>query len=205
MNFVRGTLPDVNTKTARLPRPEVVRIGPGAVGKLTQDGIGHEAVTWTPDGKSIIFRGMTSGHAARLYVQNVSGGAPRPITPEGVSATPFCSPDGRWVWIRAPDRTSTLYSLNGGAQIKLTAMTAEDWALGWSPDGKSLRYFRRNANPVQIFTLDVATGGSQLWKEIALPEAVFGALSFRMSADGRTYAYSVVSNAADIYIAENVK
>ncbi len=84
-------------------------------------------------------------------------------------------------------------------------MQPEEVVIGWSPDSKSLRYYRRSANPAPIYTLDIATGRSKLWKEIALPEGNFGALGMRVSADGRTYGYSVVTNAADLYILDGVK
>ena len=40
---------------------------------------------WFPDGKRILFAGFEEGKGQRMYVQDLSGGAPRPITPEGVA------------------------------------------------------------------------------------------------------------------------
>jgi Tol biopolymer transport system component len=180
-------------------------IGPGDARQLTHDDLDHEFTSWVPDGKSIAFRASVAGRPPRLYVQSVAGGAPRPISPEGVSGYLICSPDGRWVHGRGPDRAPTLYRTDGGAEIKLPAMVPEAVVIGWSPDGKSLRYYLRSANPAPVYTLEVATGRSRLWKEIALPEGSFGALNMRTSADGKTYAYSVVTNAADLYLLEGVK
>ena len=38
-----------------------------------------------PDSKRGLFSGHEPGHASRVYVKNLDGGQPRPITPEGFS------------------------------------------------------------------------------------------------------------------------
>ena len=50
-------------------------------------------IHWMPDGKQIVFSGIAAGQAARCFIQNIDGGKPRPITPEGVSMCGV-SPDG---------------------------------------------------------------------------------------------------------------
>jgi len=165
----------------------------------------HEAAAWMPDVRAIIFRGSGSGRPARLYIQSVAGGAPRPVSAEGVSGPLLCSPDGRWVFSLGPDKIGRLYSTDSSAEIKLTGITSNDVAVGWSGDSKSLWYFRRNVNPAPVFALDLATGQSRLLRTIALPNATFGLFALRLSSDGRTYAYSVLTNSADLFFLDGVK
>src|SRR5580698_4085669 len=51
---------------------------------------------WMPDGKQIVFSANRPGHAVQCFAQDVDGGKPRPLTPEGVI---FCkiSPDGKLI------------------------------------------------------------------------------------------------------------
>ena len=68
-----------------------------------------QRASWFPDGKRIL-GGNERGHAARLYVQELAGGPPRPITPEGVAGvqpTEFISrwtPDGGGLYVYDPVR-----------------------------------------------------------------------------------------------------
>ena len=40
-------------------------------------------VGWLPDGRHIAFIGAEKGQDGRCYVQDIDGGLPRPITPQG--------------------------------------------------------------------------------------------------------------------------
>ena len=49
---------------------------------------------WLPGGERLVLAANEPGRAARLYVQPVAGGAPRPFTPEGVGPDWAVEPDG---------------------------------------------------------------------------------------------------------------
>ena len=50
---------------------------------------------WFPDGKRILFAGLEEGKGQRMYVQDLSGRPPRPITAEGVTERAnTLTPDG---------------------------------------------------------------------------------------------------------------
>ena len=72
---------------------------------------------WLPGGEALVLAANEPGRAARLYVQPVSGGAPRPFTPEGVGPDWAVSPDGRAVVATGPDRRLLAYGVGaqGGA------------------------------------------------------------------------------------------
>src|SRR5262249_22066158 len=99
----RRVSPDRRSALARVPstnQPVVYPIGPGNSFKLARGPIEHYRTTggarafWTPDGKSVLFCGSEKGRALRCYMQAIAGGAPAPITPEGVAQI-FPAPDGR--------------------------------------------------------------------------------------------------------------
>ena len=65
---------------------------------------------WFPDGKRFVFSGNEPGRGVRLYVQDVSAGKPKAISPEGVDATAFAvSPDGQTVLGIGPDQKGYFY------------------------------------------------------------------------------------------------
>ncbi len=81
--------------------PEQLRLLPTGAGEtqpLTNDSINHQWARWFPDGKRFVFSGNEPGSGVRLYAQDVSGGKPKAISPEGVDAVAFAvSPDGQSV------------------------------------------------------------------------------------------------------------
>ena len=103
--FPMGLSPDGKWALAIVPTPPQLVIyptGPGEIRRLPRGDLEtyHSAV-WFPDGKSVLISGHEAGKASRCYVQDVSGGLPRPVTPEA-TANGAVSPDGRESCIRNP-------------------------------------------------------------------------------------------------------
>ena len=69
---------------------------------------------WSPDGRRIYFAGREASDVRRTYVQDVDGGEPRPVTPDGFVGL-LLSPDGRTM--AAVDRYGEYYlcPVDGGA------------------------------------------------------------------------------------------
>ena len=61
---------------------------------ITSDSLSHGWAGWFPDGKKLVFVGAEPGHANRSWRQDLDGGKPVAITPEGVTGIRI-SPDGR--------------------------------------------------------------------------------------------------------------
>jgi hypothetical protein len=94
--------------------------GAGTMRRIDRGGIQQyeEGIHWLPDGKQILFAGNQAGHAARCFIQNIDGGMPHAVTPEGIG---YCqiSPDGKLV--AASDMklgAVQLYPVEGGAPMK---------------------------------------------------------------------------------------
>jgi Tol biopolymer transport system component len=83
-----------------LDPPQIVLLPIGAGEAKTLERFGIEqygyGASWLPNGKSIVFIGKEKGHALRTYVQDLAGGPPRPITPEGITGH-LVSPDSQYV------------------------------------------------------------------------------------------------------------
>jgi len=64
---------------------------------------------WFPDGKRVLFSATEAGRSARLFVQDLEGGVPKSISPEGTNAVGFAlSPDGQVVAAVGPGRQRLL-------------------------------------------------------------------------------------------------
>src|SRR3989454_1180814 len=89
-------------------------IGPGEPRTLERGTIeSYATVQWFADQKRALVCGNEPGHATRCYVQEIAGGPPRKVTPEGTSDG-LPSPDGRFVLVQNSAGEHMLYPLEGG-------------------------------------------------------------------------------------------
>ncbi len=110
---------------------------------LTNDAINHFEARWFPDGKRILFAGNEPGHGVRLYVQDLAGGKPEAITPEGIVTLSYpASLDGKLVAAIGPDQRGYLYPIAGGEPRPIPGFAAADRPINWSADGRSLYIYR---------------------------------------------------------------
>jgi dipeptidyl aminopeptidase/acylaminoacyl peptidase len=96
--------PDQKWVIAQIPgSPAQFRLLPTKAGEaqpLTHDSINHNSARWLPDGKKFVFSGNEPGRGGRLCVQDVTGGQPLPVAPEGGTEPPSrFRPTARW-WRR---------------------------------------------------------------------------------------------------------
>jgi Tol biopolymer transport system component/predicted Ser/Thr protein kinase len=175
---------------------------------LTHDQINHVWARWLPDGKRIVFSGNEADKGVRLYVQDVDGGAPRPISPEGVSATAFeISPDGTTVAALGPDQKAYLYPLAAGEPRQIPGVATGEEPVEWDATGRALYIYRPGEMPTKVYRLDLATGERTLWRQLmpSDPAGVERISPIRMAADGKTYVYGYHRTLADLYLVEGLR
>jgi Tol biopolymer transport system component len=184
-------------------------MGPGQPKSLRHKGImSIGSGGFLPDGKRVVFLGRAGPGALRVYVQNLEGGEPRAVSPEGMSPGYVAvSPDGRFIAARGADSKIAIYPVDGGAARPLAgAETGEDPIL-WSTDGGSLYAYRRREAPAQVFKLDIATGRRELWKTIA-PADRSGLVSINnivMTPDARSQAYAYERILTSLEVVEGLR
>jgi len=191
--------------------PEQLRLLPTGAGEtqpLTSDTINHQWARWFPDGKRLAFSGNEPDHGVRLYVQDVSAGKPKAISPEGVDATAFAvSPDGQMVVGIGPDQKGYLYPAAGGDPRIVNGMDAGDIPINWNQDSRSIYFYRTGEVPAKVYQLDLATGKKTLWKQI-VPVDSTGVSTIgpiMVTPDGKTYVYGFHRTLADLYLVEGLK
>jgi Tol biopolymer transport system component/predicted Ser/Thr protein kinase len=202
--------PDGNWVIERDPTPNAnaLRLLPTGPGEMHQVSAGGEVrlqrAAFFPDGKKVVVFGFEPGHASRLYVQNLSGGPLRSISPEGitVSFANTISPNGGWVAALSPDRRLTLYSTTGSAPRPVSTALAGELPIGWTPDSLSLYVYDPTGLPAQIYRVNTSSGKRDHMFSFmpADPAGVIGVNTARVTPDARSYAYSYLRELSDLYV-----
>ncbi len=172
---------------------------------ISAAGMHYERVEWFPDGQHLLFTGNEPGKRSRTFMQDIAGGKPVPVTPEGRTATRV-SPDQKNVTAVA-DGKLMLLPIAGGDANTIGALEPGESVIRWSGDGRYL-YLRELVDPsfLKISRIDVATGRKELWKELKTPDPVGVQISqVVLTPDGASYAYSFQRDITTLYLADGLK
>ena len=191
-----------------VPSPiQLIPTGAGSPKPFPEDALHHEYGKFFPDGRRILFNGSEPRRPQRTFVQDLEGGAARPVTPEGITAL-LPSADGTSVVVPAADGRLKLVALEGGATTPIAGTEPGDVPLAWAEDLRSL--FVRDASwdsPARVFRVDGASGRRDVWKELTPGNST--GLTFiqpsAISADGKTIVFHTRTSLSTLYVAEGMK
>lgn len=163
----------------------------------------HSWASWLPDGRTVVLSGSDAEHGARLYLQDVAGGDPRPLTAEGVRLIPYApravSPDGRWVTAIGPDQKVALYPVAGGEPRAIPGLRDDQVPLGWTDSPGALFVRARSEERIcPVYRLDLSTGTSKLWKELG-PRDPTGAPAVTLRRSRPTAGPTPIATAASTW------
>jgi hypothetical protein len=196
------------TIAADRDRMVVLPTGPGQSRVVPTSGLTLQGVNWFPDGKRLLVAANEANHAVRLYVVDLAGGTPRPITAEGVSALEVAiSPDGQWAAARIADQAWSLYPVNGGATRIVPGIQPSERISRWTADGTGLFVYDPAHLPVTVYRVDLASGRRTLLNEIVAAGAspLFGINYLRLTADTSGYAYSHLHQNSELYLVSGLR
>jgi serine/threonine protein kinase/Tol biopolymer transport system component len=194
-----------------LRSPEQLIILPTKAGEpkqLASNGIIHYQARWFADGKRILFAGNEPGHSVRLYVQDITGGKPQAITPEGVATLAYPpSPDGKVVAAIGPGQKGYLYPIAGGEPRVIPGLSADDTPICWDTEGRALYVYQRGSVPAEVYRLDVEAGKKQLWKKLVPLDAAGVNIIWPiwLTPDGKSYVYGFRRYLSDLYLVDGLK
>src|SRR5262245_46766956 len=197
--------------TVKLPDRRPVTLLPTGAGEARTVDIGNltcQWANWFPDGRRILMAANEPGHGPRLFVQEIVGGKPQPITPERVGlAAQAISPDGHSIVARGPDGKLAVYPAEAGEPRVIPGLEQGDQPVGWTSDSRSIFVMRLSGVPGVVHVVDIATGKRTPWKEFLPPdptgvEQVGPAV---ITPDEKTYVYSYRRVLGDLYLATGMR
>jgi Tol biopolymer transport system component len=164
----------------------------------------YYAAFWMPDGKSVVFAGSEPGHAQRSYLQDLKGGLPRPITPEGIAGSRV-SPDGRLVAAVSGDQRLFICPTGGDSSQFVTQLLPAEDVLQWAADGRAV-YVGAIGTMTRVDRVDLATGRRTLWRTFGVPDSAGADIFYViLTPNGQGYAYSYMRELEDLYLVDGLK
>jgi Tol biopolymer transport system component len=164
-----------------------------------------------PDGKAIYFAG-DDGKGWRMYIQDIASGTARSITPlisvkRNHHESHIVSPDGKLMFARDVNGQGLIFQIAGGEPQTIPGWSPEDIWITWSADGHSAYLYHDEKTSALVYRLDLVTGKRELVTTLAPGDSagVTSVLNVRMTADGKTYAYSFLREMSDLFLVEGAR
>jgi eukaryotic-like serine/threonine-protein kinase len=180
--------------------------GAGEEKLLHTGNIQPETAEWFSDGQRLLFTGNEASQPPRTYIYDVANGQIKPVTPLGVRASAV-APNGQSAIVIRGGKAS-LVSLSGGGETPLGTVGPDISVIRWSGDGAHVFLQRTDAEHrgASILRMDARSGHIDSWRDLKLPDRTaffFG--SARLSADGKSYAFTYQRDLATLYLVNGIK
>jgi hypothetical protein len=189
-------------------------IGPGQSKTVRLDGFEWADFPFLlPDGLTLVFNGNEPSRGKRIWVTDLTGSKPTPISPEGVDVlSPLpVTPDGRLVLGvslgAVAGRRVLAYQVQGGAPLAFPGLLDGEEIAGWGADRESYFAYRPNTLPLTFHRVDRRTGQRQKVREITPQDHAGRVLVFYgfTTPDGRDCAYTMNRWLSELHLIDGVR
>ncbi len=163
----------------------------------------YASAQWFRDGRRVLISGDEAGRDTRFYVQDINGGAPRAVTPEGTRDGRL-SPDGKLILAHGPGGKYSVYPIDGGEPRSVPWLTDADVVIQWGADSRFVLAYHGSAIPCRVERVNLETGRRELFAEMAPPNQT-GLLSVRptfITDDQQSYAYTTYRQVSTMFVTE---
>ncbi len=174
---------------------------------LTNDPNGdYYSPVWSPDGKKIAYvSNPAKSNTYNIYVMNIDGTDPKPLTNSDVNVYPSWSPNGEQIaFLSTQNNVANIYLIdaNGTHVVQVTHNSDQNAVRNfpeWSPDGKRILFAGSENDNTDVFVIN-ADGSNQ----IALTQSPEDEAFPHWSPDGSSILFQVNSRTqngkAEIYL-----
>jgi hypothetical protein len=199
--------PDDKLVTAILPTdPTKVLLLPTGIGEtktVTAANFRYRDAVWASDGRRLVVRASESDRPPRFWVQDMLGGSPHAVTPEGISGVFVTVNHSDYICVRDTGAVR-LYSIDGGPAKPLIGVMDADQVIGGSEEAEVI-YLSPDASaiPLQTMKVNVATGRRQHFVTVSPVDAA-GIVRLgrpRFSRDAKRYVYNQYRELSVLYLA----
>ena len=183
--------------------------GAGQPRVIDVTGVDHVHTGWArflPDGQRLAVNGDSSGHGVRCYTVDISNGAAKPVTPEGVLCGPS-SPDSLSMIGTSADRSIAIYSIEGGPTRTIPNFDNTFVAVQWADDGAALYCYHSGEFPSNVYRVDLATGRSTIIQQLkpGVSAGVVLLAPIVVSRDGKRFAYAYSQMLSALYLISGLR
>jgi Tol biopolymer transport system component len=186
----------------------ILPIGAGQPTLVPTGEVTVTAARWLPDGKRVLVIGTEPSARTRAYVLDLSGGPPRPVTPQGIaiiSELIALSRDGTRLAAQSPESAFMIYSISGEAAVPVSGLQRGEFPIGWTPGDQALVVRDQQARR-RLMAVDPKTGQRTLFRESAQADpSVIGPGNPVWTRDGRTFAAMFTRLTMSVYLVEGLK
>ena len=201
-----GFSPDERWVTAGLLAAGRCLVHPTGAGATVTIPLGPMERCWSavffPDGRSLVLEGNERGKRPRAYRVSFPDGTPEPLLPEGQTPV-LLSPSGRQLLARASGKW-LLKVVDGGDATPLTILRAEDRAVAWSTDERSIIVQTGDGIPVELLSVDLSNGRRTKVGAVAPGDraGLMGLGVHEYRDGGRQYVYSYERRMSVLFLVE---
>jgi len=182
---------------------KLVPIGPGGSRTIAVPGldIQNGPAHFLGDGKRIALNASEPGHAVRVYLVDLEGGKPIPITPEGITGS-LVSRDGQYIFRVNDAGEVAVYATAGGAPRIIPNLEPTFTPVLWSDDNSSVYGYLAGQVPANVYKVNLATGKKTLIQELQPPTnaGVANIAPVVVSRDASRFAYSYYQVSSVLYL-----
>jgi Tol biopolymer transport system component len=204
--------PDNKWATSILPadlsKVQLLPTGVGSARSVTAPNFQYRNASWTSDGFELVVVASQTGRSPRHWVQDLNGGSPRAITPEGVIGRLITIQHTDYVSAQDANGTSLLYPIHGGSPQHMNGVTPSDEVIGGLSDSESVLVFRGPSEiPRQIEKVNIVTGRREAFLNL-LPSGPIGITDVglpRFSIDSKHYVYNQTRALSVLYVVRGLK
>jgi Tol biopolymer transport system component len=163
---------------------------------------------WSPDGKQILANLEKKDGQNQIVLVSAADGSVRVLKTmeQGWPDHMNFSPDGRYIVYDfpqkgdSPERDISLLSTEGSREIPLVEHPADDYALGWAPDGKNILFASDRRNSLDVWFIQFSDGKVQGTPELI--KSNIGIVNPMGFTQNGFFYYGIADRAYDIYFAE---
>jgi eukaryotic-like serine/threonine-protein kinase len=163
-----------------------------------------QGAQWLPDGRLLV-EALERGKDPKVYVLK-QGSALRPISEAGLLSVPVVSPDGlrALVWL---NQKAVILDVNGAAAQAMPGVEPGEVPVAWTSDGQSALVSSERDSATTVTRVNLKTGARTPWKVLtpADPAGLVRLFNLRVSADGKSYAYSYTRQLGELYVVEGLR
>lgn len=167
---------------------------------------------WSQDGRQILAEFTRKDKTRQLMMISVADGSLQalktfdyPPRADGLRIGELFSPDGRYVVFDLKQENSSkrdifLLSIEGSQEVVLVKHPADDFVLGWTPDGESLIFASDRTGTTSLWALRISGGKPQ--GEPFLIKKDVGAIWPKGFDRNGSFYYAFETMVSDVYIAK---